>query len=294
MFMGRRKKGFDGSLDSASLNNQTYIDIYNRLQELAMNSFKWKGLPDSVDERFLEYCLYWYGYCLYFNDDVLGNLALTCTIGGELDVYRIPIYRRAYANNGYQKDCDKNNSVLIFNNYLHTPTDLTIRMYARRLYEIQRAIDVNIKRQKTPQIVLANEQQMLTMQNLFEKYDGNQPFIFGYKDMIPAMDGIVSIDTTAPFVADKLRIEFHNVWNEALTFCGIENSNSDKRERLVSAEVGGNYGHVEAERNVMLNMRRRAAEEINKMFGTNIEPVFNSGLVTPLNAPEFFERDVEE
>lgn len=276
------RKGRKNQWDqSAELNNKTYIDYHDRLKELALNSFEWVNLPPTVDERFLELMLYDLGYCLYFNDEVIGNLALSCTIGGRLDVYRVPMYRKAYATNGYNKNCTNQDSVIIFNNFLRTPTELTISLFARRLYEIERSIDVNVKTQKTPVAILATEQQRLTMQNLYMKYDGNEPFIFGDKNM--DISGITSINTNAPYVADKLQILKHQIWNEALTFLGIENSNADKKERLVSDEVGSNYGNVEAQRNVMLNARRQAVKKINAMFGTNIEVKFRSNLATMVN-----------
>ena len=266
---------------SAELNNKTYSDYYNRLMELALNVFEWENLPPSVDERFIELTLYEIGYCLYFNDEIIGNLALTCTIGGQLDVYRIPLLRRAYAVNGYNKMCSAKDSVLIFNNYLHTPTQSTIELFARRLYEIERAIDINVKAQKTPTLILSSEQQRLTMKNLYMQYDGNEPFIFGDKNL--DIEGIKSLKTDAPFVADKLEILKHQVWNEALTFCGIENSNQDKKERLVSDEVGSNYGNIEAQRNVMLNASKQAVKKINSMFGTEIDVHFRSNLATMVN-----------
>lgn len=286
--MGRKKNRWP----SAQINNQTYIDYYQRLMEFAINMFEWRNLPSSVDERFLELTLYEKGYCLYFNDEVVGNLALTCTIGGMLDVYRIPTERRAFAVNGYNKICTSQDSVLIFNNYLHTPTILTIELFARRLYEIERTIDVNVKAQKTPTLVLASEQQRLTMKNLYMQYDGNEPFIFGDKDM--EFEGIKCLKTDAPYVADKLQVLKHQIWNEALTFCGIENSNQDKKERLVANEVGSNYGNIEAQRNVMLNARRQAADKINRMFGTNIEVGFRSSLNTMVNSENVSRETFEE
>lgn len=286
--MGRKKNRWH----SAQINNQTYIDYYQRLMEFAINMFEWRNLPPTVDERFLELTLYEKGYCLYFNDEVVGNLALTCTIGGMLDVYRIPTERRAFAVNGYNKICTSQDSVLIFNNYLHTPTILTIELFARRLYEIERTIDVNVKAQKTPTLVLASEQQRLTMKNLYMQYDGNEPFIFGDKDM--EFEGIKCLKTDAPYVADKLQVLKHQIWNEALTFCGIENSNQDKKERLVADEVGSNYGNIEAQRNVMLNARRQAADKINRMFGTNIEVGFRSSLNTMVNSENVSRETFEE
>lgn len=286
--MGHKKNRWP----SAQINNQTYIDYYQRLMEFAINMFEWRNLPPTVDERFLELTLYEKGYCLYFNDEVVGNLALTCTIGGMLDVYRIPTERRAFAVNGYNKICTSQDSVLIFNNYLHTPTILTIELFARRLYEIERTIDVNVKAQKTPTLVLASEQQRLTLLNLYMQYDGNEPFIFGDKDM--EFDGIKCLKTDAPYVADKLQVLKHQIWNEALTFCGIENSNQDKKERLVADEVGSNYGNIEAQRNVMLNARRQAADKINRMFGTNIEVRFRSSLNTMVNSENVSRETFEE
>lgn len=277
--------------ESAELNQKTYIDYYNRLMELALNVFEWKNLPPTVDERFLELSLYEYGYCLYFNDEYIGNLALTCTIGGNLDVYRNPIYRRAYAQNGYQKQCSSKDSVLIYNNYLRTPTALTIEMFAKRLYELERTVDVNVKAQKTPVLILSSEQQRLTMKNMYMQYDGNEPFIFGDENL--DFEGIKALSTQAPLVADKLQIIKHQIWNEALTFLGIENSNGDKKERMVADEVGGNYGNIEAQRNVMLNARRQAVKKINAMFGTNIEVSFRSNLLTMVNVENVSRETIE-
>ncbi len=288
--MGRKRK-ITQTGEAMLMNDATYLDYYYRLKELAINMFEWQNLPPTVDERFLELTLYEIGYCLYFNDEFIGNLALTSTIGGQLDLYRIPVERRAYAVNGYYNTKTAKDSVLIFNNYLHTPTDLTIRNFARRLYEIERTIDVNVKAQKTPTLILCTEQQRLTMKNLYMQYDGNEPFIFGDKDL--DLTGVQVLSTNAPFVADKLEVLKHNIWNEAMTFIGIENGNQDKKERLVSEEVSSNSGSIEAQRNVMLNARRQACDQINLMFGTDIWVNFRSNLPTLVNGENMSDTEIE-
>lgn len=281
MGKGKREKW-----ESALLNNRTYLQYYNRLLELAINMYEWKNLPDTVDERFLELTLFSDGMAVFFRDDILGELCLKCMIGGELDVYRIPIDRTAYATNGYQMHLNNQNSVIIFNNYTHTNSMLDVEMYARRLYEIERTIDVNVKAQKTPLIVRATENQRLTMKNLYMQYDGNEPFIFGDNNL--DMDAIKVLPTNAPYVADKLNILKRQIWNEALTYLGIENSNTEKKERLVSDEVNSNLGGVAAQRFCRLNARRKAADQINKMFGLNIEVDFRE------EVKEMFRDDTEE
>ena len=286
MGKGKREKWV-----SALLNDRTYLQYYNRLLELAINVYEWKNLPDTVDERFLELTLFSDGMAVFFQDDGgLGYLCLQCMIGGELDVYRIPIDRTAYATNGYQMRLNNQNSVIIFNNYTHTNSMLDVEMYARRLYEIERTIDVNVKAQKTPVLVRATENQRLTMKNLYMQYDGNEPFIFGDKQL--DIDGIKVLKTDAPYVADKLNILKRQIWNEALTYLGIENSNTEKRERLVSDEITSNLGGVTAQRFCRLNARRKAAEQINKMFGLNIQVDFREEIKTMFQDNN--EDDTEE
>lgn len=267
--MSRNKKQ---NWESARLNNYTYMQYYNRLTELAINMYEWKNLPPSVDERFLELTLFSDGMAVFFADPVLGPLCLQCKIGGALDVYRIPIRRTAYATNGYNMPLTNEDSVIIFNNYLHTNSLLDVEMYARRLYNIERAIDVNVNGQKTPLIIRGTENQRLTLKNLYMQYDGNEPFIFGDKDL--DLDTMKVLKTDAPYVADKLNTLKRQIWNEALTYLGIENSNTEKKERLVTDEITSNLGGVEAQRFTRLNARRQAVNKINAMFGTNIEVNF--------------------
>jgi hypothetical protein len=286
MGKGKREKW-----ESALLNNRTYLQYYNRLLELAINMYEWKNLPDTVDERYLELTLFSDGMAVFFQDDGgLGYLCLQCMIGGELDVYRIPIDRTAYATNGYQMRLNNQNSVIIFNNYTHTNSMRDVEMYARRLYEIERTIDVNVKAQKTPLLIRATESQRLTMKNLYMQYDGNDPFIFGDKQL--DIDGIKVLKTDAPYVADKLNILKRQIWNEALTYLGIENSNTEKRERLISDEITSNLGGVAAQRFCRLNARREAAEQINKMFGLKIQVDFREEIKTMFQDNN--EDDTEE
>ena len=264
--MGRKRD--TQFIESAYMNNRTYIQYYNRLTELALSMFEWKNLPKTVDQRFLEMCLYSDGMCVFFEDEVLGYLGLRCMIGGRLNVYQIPTDRKAYATNGYQKSLDGTNSVIIFNNYLHTNSMLDVEMFSKRLYNLDRAIDVNANAQKTPVLIQCDESQRLTMLNLYKKYDGNEPFIFGSKGL--DANGIKVLQTGAPYVADKLYELKTQIWNEALTYLGISNINVVKKERMITDEVTRNQGGTVASRYSRLETRRQACKQINEMFGLDI------------------------
>ena len=266
--MGRRKRD-RAFWESADLNNASYIQYYDRLTELSISMFEWRNLPDTVDPRFLELTLFANGMAVFFKDEVEDYLALQCAISGPLNVYRIPIRRRAYAVNGYNRELDDKNSVIIYNNMLHKNSMLDVRMFARELYNLDRAISVNANAQKTPILIRCNENERLTVENLYMDYDGNKPVIFGDRGL--TANAISVLKTDAPYVADKLYTLKTQKWNEALTYLGISNVNITKRERLITDEVTRNQGGTIASRYSRLQSRRMACEQINKMFGLNVQ-----------------------
>lgn len=262
------RKGRKAQTEAFLQNQRTYLQYVNRLTELSISMFDWQNLPDTIDARFLELALFNDGMAVFFKDEVMGYLGLQVMIGGALDVYRIPITRTAFAQNGYQMKLDQSNSVIIFNNMLHTNSILDVQEMSKRLYEIQRTIDVNVIQQKTPKIITCTENQRLVMKNLYAQYMGNEPFIFGDKNL--DLSGIKTLDTTSPYVADKLYDLKTQYWNEALTYLGISNVNTVKKERMITDEVQRNLGGTIASRYSRLFMRQQACEQINKMFGLNI------------------------
>lgn len=267
--MGKRKHSSRNFWESSLMNNRTYMQYYNRLTELSISMFEWKNLPPSVDPRFLELTLFSDGMAIFFKDPVLNELALQCMISGQLDVYRIPKNRTAFASNGYRMELTEENSVIIFNNMLHTNSMLDVEMFSKRLYNLDRAIDVNANAQKTPIIIQCSENERLTMKNLYEQYDGNQPFIFGDKALNTNVLKVLKTD--APYVADKLYELKTQIWNEALTYLGISNTNIMKKERMITDEVQRNQGGVIASRYSRLDSRKQACKKINEMFNLSID-----------------------
>ena len=262
---------FNSSLfeNKASWNNYTY-----RLYEMAMSRGVWSGMPDTIDLRYLEQVLITQGAAVFFRDDVLGYLCLPVTLNGKLDVYGNPRDFIAISDTGYTKNLNINNGVIIYNNYLRTPNIFDIKYYADRLYQYDRIIDININAQKTPILIKADKNEALTMQNVYQKYDGNQPVIFGKKTL--SDDSMTVLKTDAPWVADKIYDLKAKIWNEALTQLGIPNSDTTKRERMIKDEVLTAQGAVIATRNSPEKMRQIACEKINQMFSLDIWYQFDS------------------
>jgi hypothetical protein len=264
-----KKKKNQSFHNTLMANGATYVQYYNRLMELSMSMFKWKNLPDTVDERYLELGLFSSGCMVFFKDDVIGELALNMTYQGGFDIYGEPTRRRAYSRyNQFQTTLDKGNSVIIWNNMLRTNSALDVQMFAYRLYNLDRIVDINANAQKTPVLITCDEKQKLTMKNLYMQYEGNCPVIFGDSNL--DIKSLSVLKTDAPFVSDKIYDLKVKIWNEALTYLGISNINSTKKERMITDEVIRNQGGTIASRYSRLESRRRAVKKINKMFGLNI------------------------
>ena len=264
--MAKRKTDF---WESAVMNNATYMQYYDRLVELSISMFNWTNLPETIDPRFLELTLFKYGQAVFFQDEIIGYLALTNAIQGGFDVYGVPVASRAYSPyNNYQRNLTNADSVIIFNNYLRKPCRYDVEVFAKRLYNLDRVIDVNANAQKTPILIKCADSQRLTMKNLYKEYDGNAPVIYGDNGLNDTAFGVLKTD--APFISDKVYQLKTQIWNEALTYLGISNINVQKKERLITDEVSRNMGGVIASRYSRLNARQNACEKINKMFGLNI------------------------
>jgi hypothetical protein len=250
------------------MNNYSYMFYLDKLTELSVSMFDWQGLSETVDARYMEMGLFSQGRMIYFNDEVMGDLVLRMTTQGGFDVYHNPIKRRAYADNGYNRVLDENNSVIIYNNFLKQNSFYDMQYYAMRLWELDNIIAVNCNAQKTPILVQGTEQQRLSLENTYMQYRGNQPVIFADNNL--DLGGIKVLRTDAPYIADRIYTLKTNIWNEALTALGISNANVNKKERLITEEVSRSQGGTVASRYSRLEMRRKACKEINKMFGTDI------------------------
>lgn len=269
------------------LNDRTFRDYYNKLKLLSKCMFKWDNLPNGLNEKWIENFLFSEGKCMFFKDKEKGFMVTKCNDGGLVNFYDEPTILRPVATN-YENDSEYINGedcVLIRNNDDMIPTESTVLLYAYKLTDISRTIDINISAMKTPVLILCSDKQKLTLKNIYKQWNGFEPVIFGDKEV--DLSGVKVLKTDAPIVFDKLQIAKHQIWNEIMTFLGVDNANMDKRERLVDDEVQANNEQIEMMAQIMLKSRERACEEINTLFGTNIS-------VALRNAERVNSEDIEE
>ena len=269
------------------INNQTYIDYLNRLKLIATSLFTWDGLDEVAGfgaSRFLELSLYENGRACFVKDDKLGFLALKVNPSDKLNVYNLPEKVLAWSI-GYNKNYKFDEIVYIMNNIMELPTSQTINLFAYRLYDTERTIDVNRIAQKTPIVFEGDPKSILSLQNAFMNYSGNTPVLFSNKDF-NINQKINCMKTDAPFLIDKLENHKHQIWNEALTYLGIDNANTDKKERLITDEVESNNELINYYLNCFYKTRKEACDLINKKYNLNIKIKLNKDVLELLNIDE--------
>ena len=261
---------YDSLFDALS-----YQSFYrDRLTDIALSCVKWKNLPEEIDPRFLEWCLFYDGMAIFFKDDITEKfVCIQVMPSGQFNMYRIPKERTAYAVNGYQNsDLNEHNSVIIYNNLLRKPSVQDIEIYAKKLTNIDLTLNVNVNAQKTPIAIICDETQRLTFQQLYQNYAGNMPFIFGDKGL--NLDNVKSINTQADYKGEELNKLKTDIWNEALTYLGVSNVQYQKKERINTEEINRSMGGAFSSRRSRIKARQNAVKEINKMFGLSIEVNF--------------------
>lgn len=270
----RRVPPKDAFTDAILMNNQTYIDYLERMKKICLSMFDWENLPSSMNARFLEMCLFYNGQAAMLYHDTFGYINTMASDGGYINMYGLPTevncysYRFNERRSLYLTDTGEEKGkecILVLNNYERIPTASTINLFAYRLAQATRTCDTNIASVRTPLLITTDQKQLFTLKKMYEEYDGNSPAIFGDKNLI-SPDALKAIRTDAPFLCNDIMQYKREIWNEFLTFMGIQNL-SEKRERLISGEVDSNNELLNLNLQSLLAPRKEACKLFNEKYG---------------------------
>lgn len=240
--------------------------LYNRFLNLALNRFKWENLPQGITSRKIEEFLVQHGQVMFFKDN--GIFIVLPSYGvGRYDIYNEPLTYNVIGNN-YNKMVDREDGVLIRNNATSSNDYDDLLLFAERINEVEQTMDINLNGQKTPFVILCDEKERLTFKNILHQVQKFKYAIFGSKKL--SMNSMSVMETKSEYLLDKLQDHKNSLMNELLTFLGINNNNTDKKERLLVDEVNANNEFILVNIDHMYEERKKACEEINKKFGLNI------------------------
>ena len=247
-----------------------YFDTFIGISQIV---FDYENMPDTVNIEYLEQSFLFNGYCFYFKDEVLGDLTLAGSYFGR-DVYGWPVKFVARGLDGsYTKQLTNRNCVMMYDNKERQCILNVLSIQASRLADLVVSAQANIRKQKTPFICFADDDSLLTIQNILRDINGNLPEVIAKKGF--NKEDLQVWNLTAPLIVKDLREEFNALFNETLTFIGIPNVQMQKRERMITDEVQRSLGGAEANSYRRFKAREEAFKKVNKMFGTDIKVINN-------------------
>lgn len=281
-----------GFKDNLLHNSETYLDYLNKIKEITVSMFEWVNLPSSMDPIYLELCLYYFGSSALLKTDTYGFINTKCSTSGYLNIYGKPTQINCYSYEfqelrnvyyGFKNENDKDNmAIIVYNNMTRTPLQFTIENFASRLANAQETIDINLNAQKTPVIIVTNDKTRLTLINAYSQFEGNRPVIFGDKSL-DLMEKFKAIKTDAPFIVDKVQEYKKEIWNEMLTFLGIKNLQTNKRERLITNEADSNNELTNYNLINRLKVRKEACKQFNEYFNLSEDKAIDVKINSDLN-----------
>lgn len=262
-----------------SYNFRTYNKNLDLLLALAINRFRWVGLPETCDARYLERALHRNGIATLSHkaDDATPvYTTLQALPNGQYNMYGIPIAWRAVGYDGLTDyPVTNDNGELCYYSYSRVSPWNALEIYARKMAHYERTEDVNLSQQMKPFIGIAPQEKRLELINLLKQVEGGEPAILGDEKMLDLVNNVTVIDTKVPIITEELARSHQNVLNQALLYLGIPHLAFEKGERMIEDEARANT----APTNVMLldclQARREFCDKVNRKFGLDIHVYFN-------------------
>lgn len=266
---------FNSSAGREAIIENMYLRV---LSELAMNRFKWMGLPDSVNPRFLEQCLFYQALAVFFDDERYGYLALKGSGQNYLNYQNDPTGFMVFGNNYSHSALGLKDCVPIWANYMRIPDIDIVMVYANRLANFDRTLEINSLNARRTKVIAYPENLRLSVENINRQIDEGQNAIrvtgpMGDMEFMSALDLGIN-----PDAIEKLDIVRARQWNVCMGLLGIDFGNQDKKERMVSDEVNANNEQTDNMKFVNLNARQQACEQINAMFGLSVSVDYNTNI----------------
>lgn len=279
-------------VNSQLYNFKTYLNYKDRMTMLAQNVFQFKNMNDFIDMAYVNSNLLIKGSIAFFKDEVMGLLALPYTPIGALDIYGRPTSIRVIPKNGYyNRTLHRGEFVIMYDNDSHLPIYPNVIAHAERMALIKTTIDTNISQQKTPRFFRTSEENKRTVEDILNQVDANVNTVITYDNL--DLEDTTCVLEPAPYVSDKLTQNLKDEWGEFLELIGITNVSINKKERLIRDEVITAMGGTIASRYSRFTARKKACEEINRLFGESLEVEFYDGLPSTIVDAEDFLSEVD-
>ena len=287
-------------------NRQTLAIWRYRLRTLALSCFEWEGVPPTLDARAMEVMLLDQGCGGFFDMGEGAGLWAFCpaTPMGNLNLYYNPnkvmlqppnggrpwyrhawFFAKAAASGALVHAPD---AILCFDNLDRYPLGQIIDIYARRLAKIDRVIDQHVAAQAVPWVMTCPDEARKDAYNTLKMILGDEPAIIGSHGMRADLSVNV-LKTDVDFKGTELFDLQSSIVNTFLTIIGVNNANTDKRERLITDEANANNDEISILGSSRQRCRVEFCDKVCARFGVDMRCYF---VGTKLTARDILAADM--
>lgn len=261
-------------------NNIEFQNTLFNLINIVLYSFNFEGLPDTCNERYFKLNLLLHGMAALVKDDELGYMTLKATPAGnswnvygecsEIIAYGWNGFNKHYKNYMYGSDNSDANAIICRDNDTCYPLIEYLIMYANRLTETMRTIDVTAKKLKTPYFITCDEAQKTSIKKILDDIDFNKDAIITNKSTTPNMFNVLNTGVN-PAALTELWNHYNNLDSAVRTIIGVKSAlNQDKNERLLVDEVNADNQLTYINLKYRLKSYEKFCKTANEHFGLNI------------------------
>lgn len=257
-------------------NQQLFNMFQNDLVELALSRFRWVGLPETCNERYLEWTLLTEGAATLAYPSLASDtlLSLKAVQQGAPNMYDEPRAWRAIGATGKTNFmCNWTNGVWIWENATRYPLMVKINIWARELADIMRTKQINRFHMRMPLVITGPQDRAYDVQNFYKSIATGDPFVLAFDNFSDIQTSATMPERAKEFIGDKLDADWRNTWDAIYRELGID-SMPFKEERMIEDEVNSTMQPTELARLSPLTTRRAACDKLNARFGDKLtEPI---------------------
>lgn len=286
--MGRKKKRVGDSSpyywQTDEYNSLCYNTNVDMLLAIAVNRFRWVGLPETCDPRFLEVKLHKSGIATIAHSQDAPDVwqTLCANPSGAWNDYGLPVKWKATGYTGNWYDVTPTTGELVWYSQTRLNPWGAIAQYATRLTHIQRTADVNLMHQQKPWIMLMPQEKKLELINIYKQVSGYEPVILGDSSDRSLLDlnseNCFTLDLQTPYIGKELTEQYQNVLNQYLVFMGVPHIMFEKTERMITEEATAGNSVTNILLKNCLDSRRWACDRLRQ-----IDPVVFADAYVYLN-----------
>lgn len=269
-----RNKSYDNSKDYIVDKDVAIPAVEEELLNFVLNMFDYKNLPDTIPKYNLEKYLMTLGYCgvTKVGDELY---AVDGTLGGKPNAYHEPT-QFIYANEVLgSATVDEGSYVLCKNDFRKQGLMPIINRYTNFMVESNITMRTVLLTTRMNILVSASDERTkASAESYLRKIENGQLGVIGESAFF---DGVrmQTASTTSNYVTQVVEM-MQFIKGSFLQAIGVNSPHNMKSEYVNKDETGLNDDGLRPLVDNMLECRKQFVDEINEMFGTEIEVDFNS------------------